>query len=192
VHDNGFTGADITYAATLTHLGTENLDSIQIDISYVIPAFRSENIATITSNCMTQAYTGTTSGGCAVLSTSALSNFLGSFYVQGTTYAPIAPIDLTLNNATQQVLRFGAISRSLWVKETGSFSFTGPVIEVPDVTLGGTAAPIIFLTVFICPAITTSSCSTNPGAINALRVKATMSGSAPPAKMTVLSWSNQR
>ena len=100
VHDNGFTGADMAYAATLTHKGTENLDAIQIDITYVTPAFRSEGINTIGSNCITQAYNGGSGGGCAVLSTSALASFTGAFYVQGTTYTPIAAIDLTLNKAT--------------------------------------------------------------------------------------------
>jgi len=193
VHDNGFTGASLAYAATLKHPGTESLDAIQIDISYVTPAFRSENITTIGSNCMNQPYTGVPSGGCAVLSTSALASFSGNFYVQGTTYTPIGAIDLTLSQATQQVLRFGVISRSLWIKETGSFSYTGSVVEIPDDTTGsGNAEPVVFLTVYVCPVTTTSTCSTLPSAIKALRVKARMTGSARPSPMTILSWSNLR
>ena len=192
VHDNGFTGADMAYAATLTHTGTESLDAIQIDISYVTPAFRSENLATITSNCMTLAYTGTPSGGCAVLSTSTLSSFSGNFYVQGTTYTPIGAIDLTLNNAAQRVLRFGAISRSLWVKETGSFNYTGAVIEVPDDTTGGSSSPVVFLTVYVCPGSVTSTCSTDPSKVTALRAKAMVSGATTPLPVTILSWSNLR
>jgi len=206
VHDSGFTGASMTYSATLKHADTESLDAIQIDISYVTPAFRSQNTKMgpdplVNTNCLTQAYTGGASGGCAVLSTSALSNFQGAFYVQGTTYVPIAAIDLTLNNATQQILRFGAISRSLWITENGSFSYSGTVIEVPDETLGGAAAPIVFLTVYVCPATTTPSCSADPvdpahperGPIKALRVKAIMGEqTAPPSTMTILSWSNLR
>jgi hypothetical protein len=190
VHDYGFTGADMAYAATLTHKGTENLDAIQIDITYVTPAFRSEGISTIGSNCMNQAYTGGSSGGCAVLSTSALASFSGNFYIQGTTYTRLAAIDLTMSKAAQQVLRFGVISRSLWIKEPGSFSYSGPVVEIPDDTTGGNSAPIVFLTVYVCPATTTSSCSTDAGAIKALRVKARIN-SVPPL-MTVLSWSNLR
>ncbi|HEY5249194.1 MAG TPA: hypothetical protein VIJ15_12185, partial [Dermatophilaceae bacterium] len=105
VHDHGFTGADMAYAATLTHIGNENLDAIQIDITYVTPAFRSQDISTIASNCMRVKYPSNRS--CAALSTSAGSDFSGAFYIQGTTYTPLAAIDLTLNNATQQVLRFG-------------------------------------------------------------------------------------
>jgi hypothetical protein len=198
VHDNGFTGADMAYTATLKNQRTETFDNISVDIQYVAPAFRSENIrmdrnSTSDQNCMTQGYTGSTSGGCPVLSTGVLPNFSGAFYVQGTTYTPIAAIDLTLNLATQQVLRFGVISRSLWIKEMGSFSYTGPVIEVPDTTTGGNSAPVVFLTVYVCPATTPPSCSTNPGAIKALRVKAMMRDpTAPLSKMTILSWSNLR
>jgi len=182
------------YAARLTHTGTERLDAIQIDITYVTPAFRSEDISAIGSNCMRLTYTRSSGSACAVLSTStsALSPFTGAFYIQGTTYTPVAPIDLTLNNATQQVLRFGVISRSLWVKTNASFSYTGPVIEIPDDTTGDNGAPIVFLTVYVCPARTTSSCSSDAGAITALRVKARIIDATPPSTMTILSWSTLR
>lgn len=192
VHSNGFTGADMDYASTLIHAGDENLDSIQIDISYVTPAFRSEKVPTIASNCMTQTYAGTPGIGCAVISTSALSSFSGRFYVQGTVYTPKAAVDLTMDNDTQQALRFGVISRTLWVKQTASFSFTGPVLSVPDYTSGGNGAPIVFLTVFLCPATTTSSCSTDATAITSLRAKAMISGSKSPSPISILSWSNLR
>ncbi len=190
VHDYGFTGADMAYEATLTHAGTESLDAIQLDITYVKPAFRSQNMSGITANCMTVIYPN--NGSCAVLSTSALSSFSGAFYIQGTTYAPLAAVDLTLNSAAQQVLRFGVISRSLWIKETGSFSYSGPVIEVPDDSTGGNGVPVVFLTVYVCPAITTSTCSTDPSKITALRAKAMITGSAKPLPVTILSWSSLR
>lgn len=189
VHDKGFTGATLAYTANLTRKGTESLDAIQIDISYVAPAFRSQDIATIGENCMTQLPYGS-KGSCAVLSTP--PSLKGSFYVQGTTYTPRAAIDLTLNNTTQQVLRFGVISRSLWITETGSFSFDGPVIEVPGDTTGGNGSPVVFLTVYVCPATTTSTCSTDASAAKALRVKARIDGTTPPAKVSILSWSNLR
>jgi Tfp pilus assembly protein PilX len=200
VHDNGFTGADMAYAATLTHDGTESLDSIQIDIAYVVPAFRAENISTIGSNCMTQPYTtsypDTSSGtsACAVLSTSALPLHIwwGAFYLQGTTYTPLAAIDLTLNVWQKQVLSFGVISRTLWVSGLLAFNFTGPLITVPDLSPTGSSAPVVFLTVYVCPGITTPSCSTHPDAITALRAKAVIAGSAPPSAMTILSWSTLR
>jgi hypothetical protein len=194
VHDNGFTGATMDYTTTLRRTAIESLDAIQIDISYVVPAFRAENILINGSNCMrtsSPGYTGASGSRCAVLSTSELSAaFTGRFYIQGTTYTPIAAIDLTLNNPTQPVLSFGVISRSLWVKENSPFSYPDPVIQIPDDTIGDDGAPIIFLTVHVCPARTTSSCSSDAGAITALRVKARIND-APP-RMTILSWSNLR
>ncbi len=189
VHDKGYTGATMAYTANLTHKGTESLDAIQIDISYVAPAFRSQDTEAIRTNCITTLPYGS-KGSCAVLSTQ--PSLKGSFYVQGTTYTPKAAIDLTLNQATQQVLRFGVISRSLWITETESFNFDGPVIEVPDITSGGNRAPVVYLTVYICPATTTSTCSTDASATKALRVRARIDDTASPAKVTVLSWSNLR
>jgi hypothetical protein len=208
VHDNGFTGADLTYTARLSHAGTESLDAIQLDIEYVAPAFRSEiDIPTIrrdADNCMTRAYTRTSSSACAVLSTSTFARFddkhleglpafTGAVYIQGTVYTPVAAIDLTLNNATQPVLPFGIISRSLWVKENDSFSYTGSAVGIPDDSPGGgSTAPVIDLTVYLCPATSTSLCSTIPGAMKALRVKARIDDAERPSKMTILNWSYVR
>jgi GNAT superfamily N-acetyltransferase len=192
VHENGFTGADMAYSATLTHAGTESLDAIQIDITYVTPAFRNQGIGTTTTNCLKVAYTGAAGTGCAVLSTSDLAPFTGDFYLQGTTYAPLAPIDLTLKNAAQPVLRFGVIGRSLWLTQTAAFSYPGPVIDIPDDTTGGVGTPIVYLTVYLCPSTTTSTCRTDAGALTALRSKAMINGTTTPSTMTVLSWSNLR
>lgn len=191
VHDHGFTGATMAWTATLFHAGIESLDAIQIDIEYVIPAFRSQSIATIDSNCMNLPHPS--GGSCAVLSTSALSNFSGNLAIQGTIYTPLAAIDLTMNNDSQQVVSFGVISRSFLVKQTGSFSYAGSVVAIPDDSDGdGSLTPIVHLTVYICPATTTSSCSTDAGAVEALRVKARMTGLTRPSPMTILSWSNLR
>ncbi|HEX9334367.1 MAG TPA: hypothetical protein VF892_00725 [Pseudonocardiaceae bacterium] len=126
VYDGKFTGAQMAYSASVKHKGTEQLDTMQLDLTYVAPAFRAE------SGCTTHSpYTGVGSSSTCALVTS-VNNSGNQFYVQGTTYAPNAVLDITLNNATEQIFRFGVISRSLWVKETGSFSYTGTVIEVPD------------------------------------------------------------
>ena len=200
VHDNGFTGADMAYAATLSHPGIENLDTIQIDITYVKPTFRKEKITTITYNCMSAVYTRSSSTACAVLSTSIPTMpFTGAFYIQGTTYTPVAAIDLTLSNATQPVLPFGVISRSLWVKENDSFGYSGPVIEIPDDTAGNDGAPIVILKVYVCPAKSTLTCSADKvdpahpeqGPIEALRARARIDAE-PSLRMTILSWSNVR
>jgi hypothetical protein len=192
VHEYGFTGADMAYAATLSHAGTESVDDIQLNISYVTPAWRNQGIGTTTTNCLKVAYTGAAGAGCAVLSTSDLAPFTGAFYLQGTTYTPLAPIDLTLSKADQQILRFGVISRSLWLTQSGAFSYPGPVIDIPDDTTGGVGTPIVYLTVYLCPSTTTSTCRTDAGALTALRSKAMINGTTTPSTMTVLSWSNLR
>src|SRR5262249_32945952 len=62
--------------------------------------------------------------------------------------APAAVLDVTLNNVAEQVFRFGVIARALWVKETGSFSYTGVVIEVPDDSPGFVLA--VYLFAYVC------------------------------------------
>lgn len=188
VHDHGFTGAEMAFKATLFHSGIESLDAMQLDITYVTPAFRKQDTEDISDNCMTPPYGS--KGSCAVLSTH--ESYKGAFYVQGTTYTPKAAIDLTLNNATQQVMRFGVISRSFWIKQNPSFSYPGPVIEVPDDTAGGNGSPVVFLTVYICPATTTDNCSAHSAKIAALRVKALIDDSTSTRRMKILSWSVQR
>jgi hypothetical protein len=192
VHEYGFTGADMAYAATLSHAGTESIDDIQLNITYVVPQFRNQGIGTTTTNCLKVAYTGAAGTGCAVLSTSELPAFTGVFYVQGTTYTPLAPVDLTLASASRPALLLGVISRSLWLTQTGAFTYPGPVIDIPDVTPGDNGNPIVFLTVYVCPGATTLTCSTDPARITVLRAKALIDDSAPPRRMKILSWSNLR
>ena len=99
--------------------------AVQLDLTYVAPAWRAAN------GCVTATpYTGSPGASCALITS--VNNAGNLFYVQGTTYAPGAVVDITLNNAAEQVFRFGVVARSLWTKLTGSFSYTGVVIEVPD------------------------------------------------------------
>jgi hypothetical protein len=79
-----------------------------------------------------------------------VNNNGNQFYIQGTTYTPQAVVDVTLNNAAEQIFRFGVIARSLWVKLTGSFAYTGVVIEVPDDSPGFVFS--VYLDVYyLCP-----------------------------------------
>jgi hypothetical protein len=192
IRTNGFTGASMTYTSTMTTAGVENIDAVLLDVSYIPPAFRAEDTTSVPGNCLASTYSGTGSGECAVISTT--TAYSGSFYIQATTYVPVAVIDLTLNNPTQQVLRFGVISRSLFVKETGSITYTGPVIEVPDDSNGlGPGGTIVYLSVYVCPSAT---CSTSTGK---LRLKSRVliydpSGTpSPPARqISIQSWSTLR
>jgi hypothetical protein len=119
-----------------------------------------------------------------------VNNAGNQFYVQGTTYAPKAVVDVTLNNVAEQVFRFGVIARSLWVKETGSFTFGGPVIEVPDDSPGFVFS--VYLSAYVCQG--SGSCS--PGGTPALRAKVAFVDADPVTpvagnrQVVVLSWSH--
>ena len=190
VYAGTFTGAQIAYSATVKHKGTEQLDAMQLDLTYVAPAFRAE------SGCTTSGpYTGTGNSNCALVTS--VNNSGNQFYVQGTTYAPSAVLDITLNNATEQIFRFGVIARSLWVKETGSFTYSGTVIEVPDDSPGFVFS--VFLSVYVCPNATTCSPpppgTTPPPAVSA-RVAYVDGDPTTPSpghrQVSVLSWSGAR
>jgi hypothetical protein len=186
IYAGTFTGAQIQYSATVKHKGNEQLDEMQLELSYVAPALRAENGCT-TAGPYTGVGNATT---CAMVTT--VNNSGGLFYVQGTTYAPAAALDITLNNATEQVFRFGVIARSLWVKETGSFAYIGPVIEVPDDSPGFVLS--VFLQAYICPKASTCT----PGGTPALTAKVAIVDADPTApvsgrrQISVLSWSSRR
>jgi len=186
VHSNGYAGATMTYSATVNHRDTEKLDSIQLDLRYTPPAFRAQDTTSVPGNCLVATpYTGTGAPCALVKSDGSPSN---QIYIQGTTYAPKAALDITLNNAAEQVFRFGVIGRSVWVKETGSFSYTGPVIEVPDDSPGFGFA--VYLTAYVCP--NSSTCSATGS--QRLRAKvALVDGAAPGQRQVViLSWNSSR
>jgi hypothetical protein len=177
VHAGTFTGATIAVTASLSASGdVEDIDSIELELTYVAPAFRAG------TGCITATpYTGVSTGRCALVRSEGTSG--NQFYVQGTTYAPGAVIDITLNNAAEQVFRFGVISRSLWVKETGSFSYGGVVIEVPD------DSPGLLGDVYLCAYLpddqwTGQSCQGAPSLIAKVGFMDDQSGRT----MYVLSW----
>lgn len=193
VHDGTFSGATMRYAASVRHPGIERIDGIQLELSFTPPAFRGQTTSAVPGNCLAVTYTADT--GCAVLSTS--TNYAGKFYVQGTTYTPISVIDVNLNNATEQVMRFGVIARALWAKETGSLTYDGPVIEVPDNTPGfGPGGTIVYLSAYLCPEGSAGPCDPSPDRL-ALRSKVQINdpiGIPQPGKrqVQVLSWSSPR
>jgi Tfp pilus assembly protein PilX len=186
VHGSGFTGTQMTYQAKVKHTGTEKLDSIQLDLQYTPPAFRAQDTTSVPGNCLVATpYTGS-GGPCALVKSDGSPN--NQIYIQGTTYAPKAALDITLNNAAEQVFRFGVIGRAVWVKETGSFTYTGPVIEVPDDSPGFGFA--VYLTAYVCP--NSSTCSAS--GTQQVRAKvALVDGAAPGQRQVViLSWNSSR
>ncbi|HJP76241.1 MAG TPA: hypothetical protein VJ914_18375, partial [Pseudonocardiaceae bacterium] len=183
VYKGAFSGAQLTYSANVKHTGTESLDAIQLDLTYVAPAFRAENGCTTTGP-----YTGVGNGSACALVTS-VNSAGNQFYIQGTTYAPKAVLDITLNNAAEQIFRFGVVSRSLWVKETGSFNYTGPVIEVPDDSPGFVFS--VFLNVYLCQSA--PPCQTTGSPAESARVAFVDGDPTSPVpgqrQVSVLSWS---
>ncbi|MGH3862072.1 hypothetical protein [Actinokineospora sp.] len=187
VYDGTFSGATIDLKVSLDAKDDiEDLDAIQLDLTYVAPAFRAG------TGCVTTVpYTGLGNASrCPLVSSDGSPN--NRFYVQGTTYAPRAALDITLNNASEQVFRFGVVTRSLWVKLTGSFSYGGPVIEVPDDSPGFVFS--VYLSVYPCPSPGPCSTSGTPS----LRAKVAFVDSDPVTpiagrrQVSVLSWSNPR
>ncbi len=178
-----FTGATIALTTSLPAKNdTEDVDAIQLDLSYVPPAFRAGG------GCVTTTpYTGTGSSSCALVTS--VNNAGNQFYIQGTTYAPGAVVDVTLNNAAEQIFRFGVIARSVWIKETGSFSYSGVVIEVPDDSPGFVFS--VYLTAYVCPGAGTCS----PAGTPASRAKVAFVDADPATptagqrQVIVLSWS---
>ena len=113
------------------------------------------------------------------------------FYIQGTTYIPKGSLDISLNNNTGQVFRFGVIARSLALSPTGSANLNDPVIEVPDDTPGGGKRTVLYLNVYVCPG--SGTCSSGTGRLR-LRAKVALNdptGATVPGarEITVLSWS---
>jgi hypothetical protein len=158
VHANGLTGLSVGYGTKVAKGVTEQLDAVLLDLTYTVPTFRGETTASVAGNCLAAAYTGGSSGQCAVLSTA--TSYSGSFYVQSTTYVPAAAVDLTLSNISAQVLRFGIVARVLTVKETGSIGYIGPVIEIPDNSPGyGPGGTVVHVSVYVCPG--TAACATS-------------------------------
>jgi Tfp pilus assembly protein PilX len=155
LHGNGLGALDMTYSATVKHKGVETVDGITLDLTYRLPAYRSENSVVAGGNCLALPYTGGGGSGCAALtSTQAPGN---QFYIQGTAYAPRAAFDVSLNQATSQVFKFGVVARSLPIKVTGSSTFSQPVIEIPDDSPGSVVSTNVILSAYVCP--TTSGCA---------------------------------
>ncbi|HET6987062.1 MAG TPA: hypothetical protein VFI00_10625 [Kribbella sp.] len=192
VHDSGFTGGTVQFKTKLPRSASAAttvqaiLDSVQLQLTYYVPTLRGQTTSAITGN------TVATVGGSPVIQASGNSTTL---YIQGTTYTPLSKIDLALNNIDESVFRFGVIARSLVVFETGSFSYPGAVIELPDNSPGfGFETTIVQLKVYLCAGMATG-CTTGSGELAlTARVKIFDEGGTPTnaREMSVLSWSHPR
>ncbi len=154
IHAHGFSGMSVRYEATVARNDTvtENLDTIQLVLTYRPPAVRAEN------GCVGTAPYVPNSANCALITTSGSPTRL---YVQGTTYAPRAALDIQLTNVSGQVFRMGLVARSVRATITASSGFDGAVFEIPDNSNGSTPLDVYY-TAYACPSGTTCS-GTPPG-----------------------------
>ncbi|GAA1976626.1 hypothetical protein GCM10009798_42280 [Nocardioides panacihumi] len=186
VHDNGFTGAMLKFDASLRRNETSQLDAARLELTYYVPALRGETTAAVPGN------TVATVGGSPVVK--ALGNNT-LVYIQGTTYAPLASLDLSLNNIAESVFRFGVIARSLSIFETASFSYPGAVIELPDNSPGwGFNGTLVQLKVYLCPNSATCSAATGMLSLTSRVQVWDPTGTPVPnqRQIGVLSWSHRR
>ena len=186
VHDQGFTGGSVQFSATLGKTQVSQLDAVRLELTYYLPALRGQTTTSVPNNVVA------TPGGTPVVKGLGNTTFL---YIQGTTYTPLALIDLALNNIQESVFRFGVIARALNVFETASFSYPGAVIELPDNSPGfGFETTIVQLKVYLCPGVA-SGCTTSSGELSlTARVKIFDEGGTPSnaREISVLSWSHPR
>jgi len=186
VHDNGFTGATLKFDASLARNKTARLDAARLELTYFVPSLRGETTTAIPAN------TVATPGGNPVVQ--ALGNST-QVYIQGTTYTPLASLDLSLNNIAESVFRFGVVARSLNIFETASFTYPGAVIELPDNSPGwGLDGTLVQLKVYLCPGSPTCSASSGELALTSRVQLWDPSGTPAPnqRQVSVLSWSHRR
>lgn len=88
--------------------------------------------------------------GCSVLSVD--SEWSSRLYVQGTTYTPRAAIDVSVHDPSAPVFAVGVIARALHIRLSSGFSFDGPVVDLPDDSLGyENGDTVVHLAVHVCP-----------------------------------------
>jgi len=192
-HRHGLAGLRVKYAASVAagNRVTEHLDSIQLVLTWKPPAVRGQLTPVNGANCVGKAG----AGGCAMITTAGPQT---KFYVQGTTYAPRARLDVRLTNASAQVFRVGIIVRSLKIHITASVTpGPSPMIDLPDVAPAGVSTPLeVYFRAYTCPAGRSAACAANPAPAAPWRLSGTAraryeSLALPTSgyrKVTVLSW----
>ncbi|MGN6783250.1 MAG: hypothetical protein ACTHJH_17315, partial [Marmoricola sp.] len=186
IHDNGFSGATASFTAKVTGNGNNTVafDAVSLDLTYAVPVLRGE-----TDTCVAS---GTS---CPLVSLDPTGNNKVFMYLQGTTYAPRADLQIVLSNFSAEVAKFGVIARQLEFNvNTGNPSWTGPVFEVPDNSPGyGYQNSTVDLRIHLCPG--SATCSTSAPVALTSRVQLwDPSGTPSPPKrqVSVLSWNHFR
>lgn len=106
------------------------------------------------------------------------------FHIQGFAYAPNARIALDVKNSPGQMFNWGLLLGSFSLALNGA-SPTQPFVELPP-NSGITSYPVMYLSVWVCPAAASSCDRSGPARLTAKVLV------APPLPVKVLSWSVQR
>jgi hypothetical protein len=110
------------------------------------------------------------------------------FYSQGFAYAPLASINLQLNNTGSQIFNFGLVLRGLFLDINPQLQGQ-TIISIPDNTPGyGTPDTIVDLEVHVCPGASTCNAS---GRLQ-LRARVDITPVGGSRQVKILSWSEQR
>jgi hypothetical protein len=194
IHSTGLAQPlSITYSATVDHPGVESVDAISLDLTYRLPAYRSQDSDVTGGNCLKSAYTGGAGSGCAGITSTLTSGT--HLNIQGAVYEPRAAVDIRVDQPATPVLTFGVVARSLRLEVTGSSAFDQPVIHSPDVVARSNIATNVILSAYVCP--TTSGCAASGTA--ALRARIAIIDPVVPGAvvpfvgrraLTVQSWSS--
>jgi Tfp pilus assembly protein PilX len=193
---------------TLAFGGSSQLDFGKGVQAEFCATYRQTSIPTVLyglkSNVVNGPYTAHAQSGCVVavngcdLVSDGSPGTKPTFFFEGFVYAPLASIDIAVNNSTQPYFNFGIVARKLDFTTTGS-ACTPPAcsafISLPDNSPGfGVASTIVNLTVHVCPGVSTSTCSTiRPALIARVQIWDPTGSPAPPARqISILSWSTIR
>jgi hypothetical protein len=127
-----------------------------------------------------------TSSTCSVLRTDNCPNC--QLIIQGTTYVPNGFLEISLNNNSGKIFRWGLIAWAINFTGTGSADVSNALVDVPDTAPDPIppTATISYIDVYQCP---NSSTCTSAGTL-VLRVKVELSPTSPKT-VRVLSWSQR-
>ncbi len=202
VHSSGLANLAVTITADVqggqNRNVTEAIDSVVLTLTWKPPTVRAQNALVnggLTVNCIgNPPYTGTVGASCPLIRVVG-GNAL-RLYVQGTTYAPLAPIDIALSgNSPNDAVKFlsGVIIRKLEVKivVTASNTYNESGVEIPNNSLD------VYFRAYTCP--TGSTCSSPAPAspwtpagtakVAFVFVDSTDAAKASPRNVTVETWS---
>lgn len=120
-------GFSIQYrvAAKRNKAVTSRLDGIELALTYGPPAFEAA------TGCLTSRPYDGNPGACALLRASGVHTQL---FINGTIYAPLSAIDLTLVGASTQVLGRGVIAWVIRLDISPSSGYGGALVQIPDPT----------------------------------------------------------